>query len=93
MKQLVSSTRPWERLSMDFVGPLESKTSNKYLLTIIDEYSRFPFAFPCENMLTETVIEKLTNLFAIFGSPSTIHSDRGTQFESDKLKSFCLKMT
>ena len=91
LKQLVNATRPWERLSMDFVGPLPSKNNNKYILTLIDEYSRFPFAFPCENMLAETVIEKLINLFSIFGTPSMIHSDRGTQFVSEKLKNFLSK--
>ena len=43
---LVKATSPWERLSVDFKGPLPSSSSNKYLLTIVDEFSRFAFGFP-----------------------------------------------
>ena len=86
--QLISSTRPWERLSMDFVGPLPSSTKNRFLLVVVDEYSRYPFAFPCSQITTDVVIGHLLQLFALFGTPSSIHSDRGTQFESEKLSQF-----
>ncbi|GFO16304.1 retrovirus-related pol polyprotein from transposon 17.6 [Plakobranchus ocellatus] len=43
---LIKATQPLEHLSVDFKGPLLSSSRNRYLLTIIDEYSRFPFAFP-----------------------------------------------
>ena len=45
--------RPWERISIDFKGPRQSK--RPYVLFVVDEFSRFSFAFPC-NMKTETVI-------------------------------------
>jgi len=45
--QLIKATQPLERLS---VGPFPSSTKNRYLLTIVDEYSRFPFAFPCASV-------------------------------------------
>ena len=41
--KLVKATQPFERLSIDFKGPLPSSTNNKYFLTITDEYSRFPY--------------------------------------------------
>ena len=44
---LIKSTQPMEPWSIDFKGPLKSTTNNYYMLTIIDEYSRFPFAMPC----------------------------------------------
>ncbi|MGL4482017.1 MAG: RNase H-like domain-containing protein, partial [Lactococcus garvieae] len=53
---LIKATQPFERLSIDFKGPIPSHSSNKYLLTIIDEFSRFPFAYPCSDMSTSTVI-------------------------------------
>ena len=43
---LIKATQPMERLSIDFKGPLKTSTKNKYLLILVDEYSRFPFAFP-----------------------------------------------
>ena len=89
-QQLIQSTRPWERLSIDIVGPKEiSQSGNQYLLTVIDEYSRFPFAFPLRKITSSSVKGCLAQLFSIFGPPSFIHSDRGTQFQSEKFQEFC----
>jgi transposase InsO family protein len=87
-KHLIKATQPFERLSMDFVGPKPSVTANKYLLVLVDEFSRFPFVFPCSDMSTATVIKCLRQLFSLFGMPAYIHSDRGTQFMSAELSSF-----
>ena len=85
---LVKATQPFERLSVDFKGPLPSATQNKYLLTVIDEFSRFPFAFACSNVSSSTVINCFCQLFSIFGLPSFIHSDCGAAFMSSELKNF-----
>ena len=85
---LIKAAHPFERLSIDFKGPIPSSTRNKYILTVIDEYSRFPFAFPCPDMTSSTIISRLSELFSIFGMPSFIHSDRGPSFMSSEVKSF-----
>ena len=85
---LIKATQPFERLSLDFKGPIPSSSSNKYILTIVDEYSRFPFAYPCSDISSRTVIKSLRQLFAIFGMPSYIHTDRGASFMSAELKQF-----
>lgn len=38
-------TQPFERLNINFKGPLPSNMNNCYLLTVVNKYSRFPFAF------------------------------------------------
>lgn len=90
MGKLIHASRPWERLSIDFIGPMPSNTQNKYLLTIVDEYSRFPFAYPCSRITSDVVIKHLLDLFSVFGCPSSVHSDRGSQFESREFKNFLL---
>jgi hypothetical protein len=60
---LIKATQPTERLSIDFKGPLPTATRNAYILTVVDEYSRFPFAFPCPNMQSSTVIMCLNQIF------------------------------
>ena len=85
---LIKATRPFERLNLDFKGPLPSVSKNCYFLTIIDEHSRFPFAFSCSDMTPKTVIQCLTQLFSIFGMCSYIHSDRFSSFQSYELKSW-----
>ena len=86
--KLIKATQPFERLNIDFKGPIPSSSKNIYILTVIDEYSRFPFAFPCPNLSTQTVKSCLESLFSMCGLPSYIHSDRGSSFMSDDLKSF-----
>jgi transposase InsO family protein len=89
--QLIKATQPFERLSLDFKGPLPTNNRNKFMLTIIDKYSRFPFAFPCQDVSAESIIHCLSQLFSIFGMPAYIHSDRGSGFMSAKLKDFLLQ--
>ena len=40
---LIKSTQPFERLNLDFKGPLKSNNQNTFFLNIVDEYSQFPF--------------------------------------------------
>ena len=89
--KLIKSCRPWERVVMDFKGPVAlSENGNKYLLVVVDEFSRFPFAVPCKDQTTDSVISALTQLFSLFGLPESVHSDHGPAFESKELKSFLL---
>ena len=60
---LINATKVFERISIDFKGPLPSSSNNKYILMVIDEYSCFPFAFPCPSMHSSTVITCLNQLF------------------------------
>ena len=88
---LINATAPFQRLSVDFKGPLPpSSNGNQYLLTIIDEYSRFPFAYPCKNMSSSTVTQCFSHLFSLFGMPDMVHNDRGTDFLSEETQSYLL---
>lgn len=85
---LIKATAPFERLNLDFKGPLPSTNKNRFLLTIVDEYSRYPFAVPVPDTSASTVITSLQNIFSLFGMPTYIHSDRGSAFMSNELKSY-----
>ena len=85
---LIKATQPFERLNIDFKGPLPTTNQNRYILTICDEYSRFPFAYPSRDVSANTVITHLRELFSIFEMPAYIHSDRGSAFMSQELKDF-----
>ena len=75
-----------ERLSMDSKGLLPTESQNRHVLTFLDEYSRFPFAIPCEDVSSKTVISSLIQIFSFFGLPSYVHSDRGSSFISQEIK-------
>ena len=77
---VIKATKPMERLSIDFKSPIENLNRNNYMLTVVDENSRFPFAFSSSNINAETVIKCLMQLFSLFGLCLCIHSDRGSAF-------------
>ena len=85
---LIKATKLFERISLDFKGLLLTTLGNKYMLVIIDEYSHFPFVYACKNLKASTIIEKLIDLFCMFGLPSYVHTDQGTNFMSYEFKSW-----
>ena len=87
---LIEATKPLDRISIDFKGPLPSSTKNKYMLVIIDEYSRFPFVYACPNMESSTIIRCLSNLFSMFGTVGYVHSNNGPSLTSSELRKFFL---
>ena len=60
---IVKATKPFKRLIIDFKESPLSATKNVYMLTIVEEYSRFPFVYPCPTTDTNTVTSSLSQLF------------------------------
>lgn len=71
-------TRPWQRLHVDFAGPINGVT----YLVVVDAHSKWPEVFPMRTTTTEATISCLHELFCRFGFPETLVSDNGTQFTS-----------
>ena len=67
---------------VDVVGPVSVKSRKKYLLTVMDAYSRYADAVPMEGKSAREVSEALTvSLTGVFGgAPLTIVADRGMEF-------------
>ena len=88
-KVLIKATRPIEMSKSGFQRTCHQiLLYNKYILTIIDEYTRFPFAIPCPDVKTTSIIKALCQIFSIFGLPAYIHSDRSSAFMSSELKQY-----
>ena len=87
---LIKSIQPLEKLNLDFKGLMPSTTKNHYFLTIIGNYTRFPFAFPFTDMTSLTVINGLTQLFSIFGTCAFIHLGGWSSFQAYEVKSWLL---
>lgn len=78
---------PFDRVSIDCVGPLpRTKTGQQYLLTIMCTSTRFPEAVPLRNITSTAVVKALTKFFSTFGIPHVIQSDQGTHFKSKLFK-------
>ena len=76
---------PWERVSIDITGPHpRSLRSNRYILTLVDHFSKWGEAIPLSNHTAPVVARALMiHVFCRFGAPRQLLSDRGSEFESE----------
>ena len=73
----------FEEIHLDLVGPLPVNKECKYLLTIVDRFSRWTEAIPLKDITTASIVDNfLLHWVARYGIPRTITTDRGAQFES-----------
>ena len=74
--------RRFDHINIDLVT-LPSSNGFKYLFTAVDRFTRWPVAVPLVDISTESVVDALAfGWVQHFGVPSTVTSDRGTQFTS-----------
>ena len=73
------------------MGPLpETARGNKNILVVGDHFTTWCEAFPTQDQKAQTVANILVSrLFSRFGPPQILHSDKGTNFESNVTKSIC----
>ena len=79
---------PWAKCSVDLVGPLcPTKEGYTYILTILDNFTRYPLAVPLKSKAAPEVAQALmSELICRHGTPDSIHSDNGREFSNDLLK-------
>ena len=76
---------PWERVSMDFVGPLPNKDM---ILVLWDQYAKYPVVEFVTTMAAESTIRVLDRVFTTFGIPKEIKTDNGPPFNGTKFSEF-----
>nr|GEX14722.1 reverse transcriptase domain-containing protein [Tanacetum cinerariifolium] len=69
---------------IDFIGPFSSSRGNKYILVAVDYLSKWVKAKVLPTNDARVVCKFLKSLFARFGTPRAIISDRGTHFCNDQ---------
>lgn len=81
---------PFHTIHLDHVGPFEtSKSGNKFLLVIVDGFTKFTIIEAVKSTKVKPVIRALQTAMCIFGVPARIISDRGTAFTSKTFRIFC----
>lgn len=74
----------FQHINIDLIGPLPTSAGNRYCLTCIDRFSRWPTAIPIPDISAHTVATAFINGWvALYGVPERITTDLGRQFESN----------
>ena len=84
LHNLPISDRPWQSISMDFLGPLPKSNNFDYLLVIIDQLTSQVHLVPTMTTITAkgVVWIVLKEVVRLHGIPESIMSDRDTLFIS-----------
>lgn len=81
----------FQHVHLDHVGPLPpSASGNRYLLTIVDRYTRYLGAVPMAGPTADATIQAfLLHWVSHFGVPASLTTDRGAAFTSSQWSQFC----
>ena len=86
---LLRGTQPMDVVYCDFVHMPTGKTGKQYILTILDSYTRFVYAYPTVRDRACDAAKGLTTFMLEYGFPRILSSDRGTHFTSSVIKELC----
>ncbi|XP_043229845.1 uncharacterized protein K02A2.6-like isoform X2 [Amphibalanus amphitrite] len=77
--------RPWQRLHIDYAGPMEG---GHWLLIIVDSYSKWVDVHITTSTSAAVTIDRLRQTFACHGLPLVLVSDNATAFASSEFSAF-----
>ena len=89
--EIAQSIKPWQTVGIDIVGDLPvTKQGNKWILTMVDHFSRWPIGVAIPNRESATIARAVfDNLITMHGSPEKIISDQGKEFISKGMQELC----
>ena len=83
LQAFVPPSQKFQHIHIDIVGPLPTSCDHKYLLTIVDRFSRWFEALPLRDISAKSCADAFVLHFVSrYGAPSTLTADRGRQFIS-----------
>jgi hypothetical protein len=82
---------PLDRLATDIMGPLpRTPRNNRYILVVTDHFTKWVEVFPVPDFTAKTCASIILNeVISRFGCPCDIHSDQGTNYESNLFQELC----
>ena len=90
LQPLPCISEPFSMVAFDLVGPLPRTTSgNRYVLTCMCLYTKFPEAIPLKRVDNITVLEAMVEVFARYGIPKVLLTDQGSVFTSKLTRHIC----
>ena len=85
-----SSYGLWDQVAMDSIGPLPpSPDGHKYILTIIDTFSRAVELVPLKDLTAESAANAVVTHMGRYGLPCSYLTDNGSQFVNNIITQLC----
>ncbi len=95
---ILTPALPMTDISIDLYGPIKGNEfvskadyQNTWLLTCIDNHSRWSEVFLLNNITSQVIIQKLKIWFRKHSTPASITTDNGKQFTSNEFTDFLRK--
>ena len=85
--------RPWDVVAIDLLQlSVRSRQGSKYVLVIVDHFSRYVLLAPIQDKSAKSVAHALvTNLFCPYSTPRVLLSDNGADFRNSVLEEICIQ--
>ena len=80
--------KPWQMLAIDILVVPVSPNNNRYLLVIIDYFTKWAEAVPLPDQNAKSITKAVIKLCSSFGIPDVIHSDQGSLLFREMLTAF-----
>jgi len=85
---VLSTLKPMQRIAMDTIGPLDIAKQFRYILVIIDTFTRYVEIFPTKDVSADAATDALWRHSCRFGTSLEIMTDYGTQFMNKTFDGF-----
>ena len=78
----------WDKVGLDFIGPMPGPQSQRYAIVLVDYYSKWPEVAFVGEPSSDAVIDFLLTVTSREGWPREVVTDNGTHFTSVKFGQF-----
>lgn len=84
-------TRPWQMISLDYIGPFPRSTQGyTHVLVVTDYFSKYSVLFPCRSATAKSLVKQVEEgIFLVYGVPQYLLCDNGAQMKSREFQNLC----
>lgn len=85
-KELPIVSEPLERIAIDLTDMTNGQDGHRYILTVIDHYSRLVKFFPLKTKQAQGIVARLSQYVVDFGRPLSILCDNAREFTGHEMR-------